>query len=235
MTVYWAFETIEGILKQDSLAGQASQLGNDEQNYLDLLRFKKRREEWLAGRLALKRLLQKVITDLSSLELDQIQILKAESGAPFIQVEGKVYPKVSISISHSNGFVLCGVSQQIFRLGVDLERVENRSESFMGDFFTQKEVEQINCQPTEERAFLSTLIWSEKEAVLKALSLGLKMDTRHIQIDLSNDRDSNEWQHNTFTVKNEKNLRLLWRRQNAFVLTVCGENICPADLHQVEL
>lgn len=235
MAVYWAFETIEGILKQDSLAGQVSQLGNDEQNYLDLLRFKKRREEWLAGRLALKRLLQKVNTDLSSLELDQIQILKAESGAPFIQVEGKTYHKVSISISHSNGYVLCGVSQQIFRLGVDLERVENRSESFMGDFFTQKEVEQINCQPIEERAFLSTLIWSEKEAVLKALSLGLKMDTRHIQIDLSNYQASNGWQYNTFTVKNEKNLRLLWRRQNSFVLTVCGENIRPADIHQVEL
>lgn len=233
MTVYWAFESIEKVLNQDSLADQVSQLGDEEQKFLDRLRFKKRREEWLAGRLVLKRLLQKVVPGFSDLRPCTIQIVKAESGAPTLRVDFTTPVKLAISLSHSNGHIFCAASQQSPVLGVDLELIETRSDSFISDFFTQMEIEQIDHQSILERAFLSTLIWSEKEAVLKALAIGLKMDTRRIEIDLAGCQNSDEWQSNSANVAQQKNLRLLWRRQDSFVFTLCGENISSADLVQV--
>jgi 4'-phosphopantetheinyl transferase len=123
MVVYWAFESIDKILNQSAFADLTLQLGKEEQALLELLRFKKRRDEWLAGRLALKKLLTKVLPEFSGLEHFRIQILKAESGAPTLLIDSTQPVHVSISLSHSNGYLLCAVSQLSPNMGVDLELI----------------------------------------------------------------------------------------------------------------
>lgn len=235
MSIYWAFGSIEKILNQAFSADLTLQLGEEEQKFLELLRFKKRREEWLAGRLALKKILQAVVPDLSVVETRRIQIIKAENGAPILQVDSVVPAPLAISLSHSNGFVLCAVTSQTPKLGVDLEMIEARSDSFIQDYFTVKEVAEIDHHSSEDRAFLSTLLWSEKEAVLKALAVGLKVDTRRIEVDVAGHLMTDDWQTSAVAYEQENSLRLLWRRQDHFVFSLCGEFISPSDLIQVSL
>lgn len=221
MTIYWSYASIDDLLGQVSPSDPVSVLGTQEQDFFDQLRFEKRRNEWLAGRLALKSLLIKAHVDFAQLSKTQLQILKAGSGAPYLMVGGKQRSDIQISLSHSNGRVFYAFTTWPGRLGVDLEMVEGRSDDFIQDYFTNEEAASIAQLPQHERAFHATLVWSAKEAVLKALALGLKIDTRKVQIEINESVDQNDWKSLVVKYSGEKNLRLYWRREGQFVLTAC--------------
>lgn len=52
--------------------------------------------------------------------------------------------------------------------------------AFPGDYFTLDELAIVAAAPAELRDTLVTAIWSAKEALLKALRLGLTVDTRRV-------------------------------------------------------
>ena len=58
-----------------------------------------------------------------------------------------------------------------------MEQVEAREWSFVEDFFTQSEAEYTKQLEGETRHLWSTLVWSAKEAVLKALGTGWAFGT----------------------------------------------------------
>jgi 4'-phosphopantetheinyl transferase len=66
------------------------------------------------------------------------------------------------------------------RIGADIEKVERRSQGFVEDYFTPRERDQVLAASPAARDTLTTLIWSAKEAALKALRLGLTVDTRSV-------------------------------------------------------
>ena len=77
------------------------------------------------------------------------------------------------------------LSQPLTRpsLGCDLELVEPREENFLDSFFTVEEMTAVRTLQERDSAagdILTTAIWSGKEAVLKALREGLRIDTRRI-------------------------------------------------------
>ncbi len=99
---------------------------------------------------------------------------------------------VSVSISHAAGRALCaavpilplprhevgeGLGVPCLGLGIDLEAVEPRSQAFLETFFTLDEQRFVGGAPRAERALRANLVWCAKEAVLKALGLGLTADT----------------------------------------------------------
>ncbi|MEW5985334.1 MAG: 4'-phosphopantetheinyl transferase superfamily protein [Chloroflexota bacterium] len=65
-------------------------------------------------------------------------------------------------------------------LGADIERIEGRPAAFADDYFTAAEMERIEHTPPCLRPALVTAVWSAKEAVLKALQVGLRVDTRAV-------------------------------------------------------
>jgi 4'-phosphopantetheinyl transferase len=66
-------------------------------------------------------------------------------------------------------------------LGCDLELIEPRELNFVHDFFTPGELAAVQALPPgPDRDTLITVIWSAKEAALKALREGLRLDTRQI-------------------------------------------------------
>ena len=67
-------------------------------------------------------------------------------------------------------------------VGIDLDRVEHRDESFLTDYFTAGEQAFTRALPEHLRDLWVTLAWSAKEAVLKVLGVGLRMDTRKVEI-----------------------------------------------------
>ena len=68
-------------------------------------------------------------------------------------------------------------------LGCDLELIEPREGNFLDNFFTAAEVAAVRALrelDVMQGDVLTTAIWSGKEAVLKALREGLRIDTRRI-------------------------------------------------------
>jgi phosphopantetheinyl transferase len=118
-------------------------------------------------------------------------------------------------------------------MGIDLELIEERSMVFQQDYFTVEELRQIEGLPEKDRAFSTTLIWSGKEAVLKALSLGLRIDTRKIGIGIHQGTSLYGWSEIDILYK--ENLRLFWRREDRFLLTICVGGNVSADFQQIHL
>ncbi len=156
-------------------------LNASESARLATLTVDKRRRDWLLGRLTAKQLLQTVLQGSAgqSIRLDQIVIENDAEGAPFASLNAERLG-YNLSISHSNGAAFCAVHPQS-TVGADMERIETRDWSFVRSYFTQSEIAQIEAAGPEQQDLLSTAIWSGKEAVLKVLREGLRLDTRTIE------------------------------------------------------
>jgi len=158
------------------------QLSAEELKRFAQMHFPKRRSEWLQGRLTAKKLIVQCVPGMESVPFDQITIANTPEGAPYVQVAGNVLP-VPLSISHREGCAVAAVSTTHgVGLGIDLEWVEDHPQSFYEDFFTVGELRTLGEYAADKRAWAGSLIWSAKEAVLKALGQGLRLDTRTVEI-----------------------------------------------------
>jgi 4'-phosphopantetheinyl transferase len=145
-------------------------------------RFPKRRDEWLLGRWAAKSLASS-LPEYHPFPLDQIEIINSPEGAPYIQVLNESATHCSLSLSHSGKMALCALSMvHALHVGVDLEKIETRTETFVLDYFTPAECRLVETFHDETRAEAVTLIWSAKESMLKALGVGLRQDTRSVEV-----------------------------------------------------
>jgi 4'-phosphopantetheinyl transferase len=168
----------------------------------------KRRRDWLLGRWTAKNLVQRYLAQTTgeTPALDEIFIGADADGAPYASCEGREAScegrlPVSLSISHSHGTAFCGLVETPLAqrcegqedrpsplaprpsLGCDLELIEPREGNFRDNFFTAEEVAAVRALREQDAAqddILTTAIWSGKEAVLKALREGLRIDTRRI-------------------------------------------------------
>jgi 4'-phosphopantetheinyl transferase len=82
-----------------------------------------------------------------------------------------------------------------------LELIEPHSDAFVGDYFTEREQTFIERWRGVERDQLVTTLWSAKESALKALRVGLRVDTRSVDVRLCGQRS--EW--NEESAKNWSN------------------------------
>lgn len=111
---------------------------------------------------------------------EEAVVLAAPSGAPEVHVGGRAAPYV-LSITHSHGFAAAALAPEGVRLGLDLERIEPRPSSFLEDWFTSSERAFVGASPAGEAALRATLVWSAKEAVMKALREGLRIAPRDVE------------------------------------------------------
>lgn len=174
----------------------------EERSRADSFRFEKRKSDWLNGRYAAKRLVARHLRERTGLPvpLSFLEIGTETSGSPFARLSPEAPPvagvepgrrlPVALSISHSGGRALAalvpaGGEGPAAVVGADVERVETRLSTFARDYFTPGELASLPEGDGPERDLAVTAIWSAKEAVLKALGLGLTVDTRSVGIDLS--------------------------------------------------
>jgi 4'-phosphopantetheinyl transferase len=68
----------------------------------------------------------------------------------------------------------------LVQVGVDIEGIGPRSDNFVQAYFAADEMRWIGQALGDDQALLATVTWSAKEAVLKALQLGLTVDTRRV-------------------------------------------------------
>jgi 4'-phosphopantetheinyl transferase len=158
----------------------------------------KRRRDWLLGRWTAKRLIQAHYAAAAGFHpaLDSFTVVQDPEGAPYVvscdpalggsQLEYGTPARLplAISISHSHGYAFCAVcctNAHPINLGADLELVEPRGTGFVHDYFTDEEQHALHAVPPALSDLLVTATWSAKESVLKALRLGLRVDTRTVQ------------------------------------------------------
>lgn len=160
-------------------------LSEKERSYLGGMRFPKRRDEWRLGRWTAKCSVASSLGLPATVpNLSQIEIWPNGSGAPEVFLAHEP-AHLSISLSHRAGKAVCAVAPFAARIGCDLELIESRHPAFVSDYFATDEQALVAHTAPDLRDFTITLLWSGKESALKALHLGLRLDTRSLNVCLT--------------------------------------------------
>ncbi len=173
----------------------------------------RRRADWLAGRLAAKAVVAAALGEILPGEWPAraIEIATEPGGRPCARLApelaeiaglapGELLP-VSVTISHVDACALCAAAPWRVEgggarraLGIDLGRIEPRSPAFLETFLVEDERRFVRDAAGRERDVRANLVWCAKEAVLKAVGLGLTVDTLELScrpgVDLA---DPAEW------------------------------------------
>jgi len=214
MTIRWRLLSASASPKGDDW------LGPDEQKVLAGLRFPKRSAEWRLGRFVAKH----ALSSFAGIDdFNRIQIIGAKDGAPEAWIDGRRVDS-EISISHREGLAACVIAQGT-RVGCDLEAVEPRSSRFVNDFFTERERMAVETTAGAHRDRHVALTWSAKESALKVLRVGLRRDTRSVEVEIDDvDAVETGWHPLRATVSPEGlTFRGWWRQEGETVLTIVGD------------
>ncbi len=195
------------------------------------MRFTKRRNEYLLRRWVGKRTVAaRVGLDTDPAALAHIEVLNRMTGAPYIMIEGAPAPW-DISLSDRAGCAVAVIggaaAGEATALGIDLEVVEPRTKGFVTDFLTTAEQDWVRGPATADPLLghdaAANLLWSAKEAALKVLRVGLRADTRSVEISVRSDLLVDGWAPFTATQQVGPVLPGWWRRDGVYLLTVCAQ------------
>lgn len=208
------------------LPGHDRWLSAAERNQVASIRFTKRRQEYLTRRWTAKHAVATVIDpDRAGHDdsgLAAIEIRNHPSGAPWVAIEGKA-ASLEISMTDRAGWAICLVGRPAAteRLGIDLELVEPRSDGFVDDYLTAAEQAYVRSHPPgDARDAAANLLWSAKESALKVLQVGLRADTRTIDVTVHHDEERGGWSRLTANGRDGDRFHGWWRRDGQFVLTL---------------
>ena len=185
---YWLLQSEEAhpaLARGDPPSGLLSPIETAE---LTKFTCEARRRDWLLGRWTAKRLLQQIAEQHCGYQvpLNSIIIATDRDGAPLTSFRQPLTGKAfSLSISHSQGYALCGViARPETPLGVDLEWVVPHDSDFAKAFLSLTEQKLID-EAVERLVDLHVnALWSAKESVVKALRAVGRMDLRTIHCQL---------------------------------------------------
>ncbi len=164
-----------------------------ESFYLDKLKIEKRKGDFLGGRLAgkdaVRNIMQKMrpindtLADLSHRDFD---IRRMDSGEPVLFIDDRI-TEIHISITHSGETALSitGSKKDFRGIGIDMEKIERRDDSFMEIAFTGEELLRLagTKDDGEKWDICSTArYWTIKEAVMKSIASGLNLNLKDIMI-----------------------------------------------------
>ena len=225
MDVYWLEQSVADVPARDDW------LSPGEAERLRSMRFEKRRSDWLLGRWTAKCALAAHLNmSLAHNALAAIELCPAPSGAPEPLIEGRP-ADATISLSHRGGVAMCALAATGVMLGCDLELAEPRSQEFVADYFTEEEQRLALRAHGLERDVLTALLWSAKESALKAMRLGLMVDTRALTVHPGAPSEC-EWQPVTVSSAYDQNFQGWWRYSGGAVRTVLA---APAPSRPVRI
>lgn len=105
-------------------------------------------------------------------------------GKPFAMIDDAPAP-VSFNVSHSGRHGLIGLARQ-GRLGVDVEEIVHREDDYVASVaawaFTQSERDALASARGRGKMELFFKLWTIKEALMKAVGMGLSFDTSDLDV-----------------------------------------------------
>ena len=201
-----------------------------ERARVDRLTFTKRRTEYLLRRYAGKRGVAATLgLDVDPQRLSRIELLNRPSGAPYVVVDGRE-GDLDVSLTDRAGSAVCltgpGGALASGTVGADLEIVEKRSEYFVNDYFTLPEQAYIHAQRDAAGQdgwdASANLLWSAKEAALKVLRVGLRADTRSVEVTLDLQARPDGWAALSIAASSGEAFPGWWRRDGVYLLTLAA-------------
>jgi 4'-phosphopantetheinyl transferase len=216
-----------------------------ERQQVATLRFTKRRQEYLTRRWTAKHAVALALatdrgapTVIGAEHLAAIEVRNHASGAPWVAVDGRP-TGLEISLTDRAGWAVClvGAVGRTPRgsLGIDLELVEPRSDRFVSDYLTPREQAYVRSRPSEDaRHAAANLLWSAKEAALKVLQVGLRADTRTVEVVVHDVRPADAtrgdggdggWGRLSMAGRAGDRFHGWWRRDGAFLLTTASRDL----------
>lgn len=141
----------------------------------------------MTGRLLLrKRLAQEL-----EIKPDEVRFVKNEYGKLFLhpvhQASGLYF-----NLSHTERMVV-GMFAPWKTVGIDVERVGRDHLGVMPTAFIQPEIDYVEGRPTPSlRREAFYLIWTRKEAVMKAVGLGFSLPPRSFSVPFSRAQEEND-------------------------------------------
>lgn len=214
--VYWTAVSFDQIGVDD-----LGWLSKQEKQHYETFRFTKRRDEWLMGRWAAKKLLSSVYPSFNGVAMNEISIMNEFNGSPYVLVYGFRVPGV-LSLTHREGLACAAwISDYSVKIGIDLEFVETKPDVFIHDYFTPEESQLVFAAKESQRALAASLVWSVKESLLKALQTGLRLDTREVAVTVPALETSDQWKsiQVDHCAKHTGFVNAAWRSIGDFVLT----------------
>jgi 4'-phosphopantetheinyl transferase len=179
MAVYWLEQAECDVAVEDDWLSLA------EAGRLRNMRFPKRRADWRLGRWTAKRALACCLgLTPDPKTLAEIELRPTRWGAPEVFIARR-RQTLNLSLSHCSGRAMCAITLSSTPVGCDLEVAEVRHDAFLTDYFTLPEQSLVRNSPQTERWRVLALLWSAKESALKALQIGLRLDTRLAAVDLA--------------------------------------------------
>ncbi len=151
-------------------------LHSEEVNdYEALSQYPVRQLQWLLGRIAAKDAVRLWLARGKGGEMlhpAAFIIRKDEEGRPFVANVPQYQALPHISISHSGQHAVAVAHEA--RIGIDIERIEQRGMPFLESFSTSRERALLESLELPSRDALVTSLWCAKEAVAKCLGTGVK-------------------------------------------------------------
>ncbi len=150
----------------------------------------RKREEFFLGRLAGKRAATLYVLRLFGLEIEMsaFDIRSGVRGVPYISLQcdslAENFSRPLITISHAQGIAASLVASPALYhgIGIDVESIRSFSESTSSAFMTQREYKYYTSMRPSDRPRVATLMWTLKEAYLKALQVGLRIHPGQIDV-----------------------------------------------------
>jgi phosphopantetheinyl transferase len=182
--IYWDLRAASEHDGLRSGSPPAGLLSGAERAAFASLRTPKRRRDWLLGRWTGKALCRGWLArEGVTVAAERLSILAAPDGAPEALIETVGPLSVVLSLSHRDDFGLAALCDDAsVLLGADIELCEPRPPGFAEDFFNGGENAWLVGLQGEERVAGETELWSLKEAALKAARVGLRADTRSVEV-----------------------------------------------------
>lgn len=134
----------------------------------------RRRRQWLNGRVAVKDAVRALVWQTLGerpFYPKSILVQNHESGQPFVtpHIRRDFPESLQVSIAHKDLFAVAAAGTG--PVGVDIERIEARDESFLRTAFT---AEEIALLPQDDRDTWITRFWVAKEVIAKQMGTGLQ-------------------------------------------------------------
>jgi 4'-phosphopantetheinyl transferase len=148
----------------------------------------RRRADWRLGRFAAKR----VLSAWLDVDPDRLAVLAAADGAPEAFLDEAPAP-VSLSISHREGRAVVAVVDRPAAVGCDLELIETRSDAFVLTWLAVEERAGVEGLAGPQRALAVNACWTAKEAALKVVREGLRVDARDVVVTPVDARHGSSW------------------------------------------
>ncbi|MEA3203384.1 MAG: hypothetical protein QOI63_1059, partial [Thermoplasmata archaeon] len=138
----------------------------------------KRAQEWRAGRLAAKQAVAQMVPARPA----DVEVRGDETGKPMVFVAGQP-ADLRLSLTHRDGLAVAAVAAA--PLGIDLESVEPKPQSFLEEAFALSELKGLMEASArgEDIAVQVACLWTAKEAALKRAGVGLRSDLRAHEVE----------------------------------------------------